>query len=236
MNPIIYPGDRLISIDDWHLEHESIEMVKTALRGVVHSPTTLKFCRSVARHNHPGGGHNDTDVFDFTYEVKLLRMLPGASVALEDKTVSANFYGFNALQQAVNRTLGTDDVGTPRPEWSKSPASKMWTMGSIPRARQAREDSSQSMADWLFEGDKKKSNKLILADVPGVFTSRPVRSQVSGAQEIRPSTPSAFPIDMASRNLLFTEGDGPLSKIIADIVDPESPRACETADPWMLVA
>ena len=76
-NPVIMQGDRLVSIDEWNLEDESIETVKAALRGVVHSPAVLKLCRRVPRKTF-GGANDSEDLLDFTYEVKLLRMLPAA--------------------------------------------------------------------------------------------------------------------------------------------------------------
>ena len=241
LNPIIYPGDRLISIDDWHLEHESIEMVKTALRGMVHSPAVLKLCRTVcrgARQRH--AGLDDSEVVDFTYEVKLLRMLPpgtGTGTTLQESSVSSDFYGFHAVQRAVSWTLGADDLGTPRPEWTVSPVSQQRTIGTVPKARppQVRE-ASQSMADWLFEGGEKKAKRMMFTDLPGIATFRPSTATNIDVPEIRPSTPSASPISRVSRNDICGQGDVPLSQIIADIVDPDSPRACESADPWMLVA
>jgi len=235
-NPVIMPGDRLVSIDEWNLEDESIETVKAALRGVVHTPALLKLCRRVPRKTF-GGANDSEDLIDFNYEVKLLRMHPNAA-AQESMSATfygpeTNFFGLQALGRAVNRSFGDDDeIGTPRPAWT-SPVAKPRNIESLPKACQP--FASPSMPEWLLhDRSDRKGKPMILKDLPGNSASRP--SSIPTPQERRTSrsaTPSASSV---STDVGYSRGDVPLSRMIADMVDPDSPRACETADPWVLVA
>lgn len=48
LNPIIYQGDQLMSIDGWDCENITLDKIKIALRGQVHTVTRLTFLRKPA--------------------------------------------------------------------------------------------------------------------------------------------------------------------------------------------
>jgi hypothetical protein len=229
----IYPGDRLISIDDWNVENEPIGIIKTALRGPVHSLAKMKFFRRVQRGKSMTGDlgtrgnviNMTKEYVDLSFEVDVLR-IEDSNDGKQLQTTSQSLYGLLAVRDKANSLMGFDkgNLSLDRnviPDWAVNP--KL---------------TSKDVSSWMTN-DNTSPNKPMTPhsrassiDPTGDTSFSQFRS--GGAKSDSPSDP--YSTHKASfLNVRYGAGENSLTQVIADLIDPESPRACDSADPWVFV-
>ena len=201
----IYPGDRLISIDNWNIEHEPIEIIKTALRGPVNSLAKMKFVRRVLKGASTNGelttqGHSvqnrTKNYVDFSFEVDVLRVLDGSD-GRQTLTTSQSLYGLLAVRDKANSLLGIEegqDKGNVIPTWAAHPKLK-----------------SKSVSSWMTNNSTatsaspmKSTNTLYLSPSPAIDISfSSITSEV-----VRESAHDAYTVHNASHpTATYSAGD-----------------------------
>jgi len=238
----IYPGDRLISIDGWNMENEPIGIIKTALRGPVHSLAKMKFVRTVLRGEsmnddfttHAHSVHRTKDYLDFSFEVDVLREL-GSDNGRQTLTTSQSLYGLLAVRDKANSLLGIeagrDKDSNVIPAWAVNPkitskSMSAWITNDITATRT--NDSSANSASPM-----NPTRTLYSSPSPAMDISfSPITSKVAQRESTRDACTTQ---NTSYSTATYSVGENPLPQFIADMMDPDSPRACDSADPWVFV-
>jgi hypothetical protein len=229
----IYPGDRLVSIDDWNVENKPIGIIKTALRGPVHSLAKMKFLRRVQRGKGMTGDLNTTgnlvnmttEYVDFSFEVEVLRV-EDSNDGKQTQTTSQSLYGLLAVRDKANSLMGFEKGNL------HDPVIPGWARPVNPKL------TSKDVSSWMTNDSTSPNKPMMLRsrassiDPTGDNSFSQFRS--GGAKSDSPSDP--YLTHKASfQNVSYGAGENSLSQVIADLMDPDSPRACDSADPWVFV-